>query len=190
MRRAVTYALMTLGLAAVLTLWDAIAHVQQDVLSYSEPDRGSLLNGQPTAAVFAGFLGLSAFCLVAGYAAFGNALKPKTWKVLLSLALFLTLYYLTGVLKDDPMLIYAAYMAVWVVHLRWSGLDPMRLIMLSVLVGVAGPVAEGVRASDGFFAYADEDAFYVPLWLSALYFNGGVTLALLSARIAAPFRKV
>lgn len=185
------WSLFALAIAVLLTITDYTAHVRNDVLVYSDPNSGGLLPDQPTLAVFGGFVVIAAVCAIAGRLLFGGQTlaRPSTPTVLTSLVLFLVLYNLTGVLDGNPMLLYAILMLVWLPHLSLSGLPLNRIVLLSVLLGVSGPVAEGIRASDGFFRYVDVDAFHVPLWLSPLYFNGAVTVGLLSAALAARLRR-
>lgn len=186
---AVRIAALILLLAVLLTICDDVAHVQQGVLSYRDPDAGSLLPDQPTLAVFAGFLALATALVLTGVRLFGRELAPGWAKPIAAVVLFLALYGLTGTFKDHPMALYSAYVLLWPGLMRFAGLDLWRLVVFSVALAVIGPLAEGVRADDGFFAYADVDAFHVPMWLSALYLNGAVAGALLCAQVAAVNRR-
>lgn len=188
--RVLSWALFALLIAVLLTVTDYTAHVRNDVLIYSDPSEGSLLPDQPTLAVFSGFVLLGIGCAVAGRALFGSipGPGPSAWLAGFSLVLFIGLYNLTGIVDDRPMLLYALLLLIWLPHLQLSGLPLDRVVLLSVLLGVLGPIAEGIRSSDGFFRYVDVDAFYVPFWLSPLYFNGAVTVGLLAAWLAARLR--
>jgi hypothetical protein len=174
---------LILAVAALLTFCDWLCHVEQDVLSYRDPDAGSLLPGQPTAEVFLGFLGLAAASVPLAAWIFRAQPAPGWSKSLAALAIFVALYYGTGLLQDDPMVIQSSYLLIWLALLRWIGLDIWKLVVFSVLLAVIGPVAEGIRAEDGFFWYEDVDAFNVPLWLGALYLNGAVALAALTKSV-------
>lgn len=180
---------LVVAIAALLTVGDYVAHVDSGVLSYREPDRGSLFPGQPTAEVFLGFLQLAVGIVVLGWVMFRGTPAPGWRKAVMSVGLFFVLYYLSGVFREHPMGLYVAFMLIWLPHLSFTGLDLRKLVVLSVLLGVLGPVAEGVKSDSGFFAYADQDAFYVPLWLSALYLNGAIGLAALVSTVDARRRR-
>lgn len=185
----VLFPALILAIAALLTLSDYVSHVDQGVLSYDDPDRGSLFPGQPTAEVFFGFLGMGLGMVVLGWLLFRGTPAPGWRTSALSVGLFFALYYLSGTFKDHPMGLYAAFMLIWLPHLSFTGLDLRKLVVLSVLLGVIGPVLEGARSDTGFFAYADQDAYFVPLWLSALYFNGAIALATLVSTVDATRRR-
>lgn len=183
------FPLLILVIAALLTVGDYVAHVDQGVLSYRDPDRGSLFPGQPTAEVFWGFLRLALGIVAIGWLLFRGTPAPGWRKAVLSVALFFVLYYLSGTFQDHPMGLYVAFMLIWLPHLLFTGLDLYKLVVVSVLLGVLGPLAEGMRSDTGFFAYADQDAYFVPLWLSALYFNGAIGLAALVSTVDASRRR-
>jgi len=183
------FSALILMIAGLLTVGDYVAHVDQGVLSYRDPDRGSLFPGQPTAAVFLGFLGLAVAIVAVGGILFRGTKAPGWRKSVLSIALFFALYYLSGTFKEHPMGLYVAFMLIWLPHLAFTGLDLRKLVVFSVLLGVLGPVAEGMRSDSGFFTYADQDAYFVPLWLSALYFNGAIGLAALVSTVDAARRR-
>jgi len=147
---SVCYPAYALFLAIVLTLCDGLAHVRQDVLFYTDPGRFSLLAGQPTAEVFAGFVGVAAFCTGAGWALFRHADPPGVPRAATATAIFVGCYFASGLLRDAPMVLYAAFMAIWLAQLlTYPSTDVRRVVALSVLFGVLGPIVEGWRSSTG-----------------------------------------
>ncbi|MEI2703601.1 MAG: hypothetical protein V9E83_14540 [Baekduia sp.] len=178
-RRLATGVLLILAVAVILTFCDWFCHVRQDVLAYRDPDSGSLLPDQPTLGVFAGFVGLGVLFVAGGAMLFGQEEGVGWTRSLVFLAVFIALYYGTGLLQDDPIVITSVYPLIWLVLLWAAGLDLWRLVVFSVLLAVAGPLAEGIRADSGFFWYLQPDDFGVPLWLGSLYLCGAVALAAL-----------
>ena len=124
-------------------------------------------------------LGLASIFVLGGAWLFARENAVGWGRSLALLGVFVALYYATGLLKDDPIVIQSVYPIVWLVLLRVAGLDLWRLVVFSVMLAVAGPLAEGVRAESGFFWYAQPHDFHVPLWLGSLYLCGAVALAAL-----------
>lgn len=135
--------------------------------------------GQPTGQVFLNFFVFIAVASVSvGWFAFRNTKEhPRFISVLISSAAFFSLYYLSGYLKDSPMTVFSISMIVWAIqaHIFQSRLP--NIIWYSVVIGIWGPVWEGWFSKNGFFIYYDQDAYFVPVWLSALYFNGAIAIA-------------
>ncbi|MFZ5531589.1 MAG: hypothetical protein ACOY4U_11155 [Pseudomonadota bacterium] len=162
-----------------MTVGDYVCHVNNGVLEYANPDAYSLFPGQPTGHVFLNFFFLIAVASVSvGWLAFRNTPEPPRFiSVLISSAVFFSLYYLSGYLKDSPMTVFSISMVVWAIqaHIFQSRLPG--IIWYSVVIGIWGPVWEGWFSEGGFFIYYDQDAYFVPVWLSALYFNGAIAIA-------------
>jgi hypothetical protein len=168
-----TYILL---LAALLTICDYISHVRLNVLWYTNPMHLQWFPNQPTGDVFMGFLRIAAVCTALGWLGFRSFPAPAVNRALLSAVVFVACYYASGVFNDYPMSLYAGFMVLWVIQLISLKQQLAKLIIFSVLLGVSGPVLEGWSSSNGFFAYYDQDAYHVPLWLSALYFNGALAV--------------
>lgn len=169
--------LYALGVAVLLTLCDWAGHVVGETLVYSNPDVGSLLPGQPTAQVFAGFVALSVPLTLVAWRVFGRAPAPPLGVTLTYVGTFTAAYLLSGVLDELPMVLLAALMLMWVAQLAWLRPDIYPVVAFSVVLAVIGPVAEGLYAASGFFAYSDEAVFGVPAWLGPLYLNGALAVA-------------
>lgn len=166
-------------LAALMTVGDYVCHVNNEVLEYANPGAYSLFPGQPTGQVFLNFFFLIAVaCVSVAWFAFRNTQEPPRFSsVLMSSVAFFSLYYLSGYLKDSPMTVFSGAMIVWAiqVHIFQSRLP--NIVWYSVVTGIWGPVWEGWFSEGGFFIYYDQDAYLVPVWLSALYFNGAIAIA-------------
>ena len=170
-------------LAALLTLCDYVSHVRLNVLWYANPTHLQWFPNQPTGDVFIGFLRMALVCTTLGWLAFRSFPAPGVLRALLSAVVFVACYYASGVYKDYPMALYAGFMVIWVIQMISLKQQLYKLIVFSVLLGLCGPVWEGWASSNGFFAYYDQDAYFVPLWLSALYFNGALAVAATLATI-------
>lgn len=166
-------------LAAMMTVGDYVCHVNNQVLEYANPGAYSLFPGQPTGQVFLNFFIFIAVASVSvGWFAFRKTPEPpRLIPVLTSSAVFFSLYYLSGYLKSSPMTVFSICMIVWAiqVHIFQSRLPG--IIWYSVVIGIWGPMWEGWFSENGFFIYYDQDAYFVPVWLSALYFNGAIAIA-------------
>jgi hypothetical protein len=153
------------------TLLDGI-HLYGDVESYPDPGFGRWAWFVP--------LEFGAAALVAGALiprlerAAGPAESPR-WSPLTRLAelgLLVAAYLSTVLLADVPGLVtalllalLAARLALWPVRGDWA---------YALAGGLAGPAAEILIAATGAFDYADPDLAGIPLWLPALWANGGL----------------
>jgi len=153
------------------TLLDGI-HLYGDVESYRDPGFGRWAWFVP--------LEFGAAALVAGALiprleqAAGPAESPR-WSPLTRLAelgLLVAAYLSTVLLADVPGLVtalllalLAARLALWPVRGDWA---------YALAGGLAGPAAEILIAATGAFDYADPDLAGIPLWLPALWANGGL----------------
>ena len=173
----ILYPVYILFLAALLTVCDYASHVRLGVLWYTHPDHWGFFPQQPTGDVFIGFVRIAVFCTAVGWAFFRNFPAPGLARALLSVVAFVAVYFATGLGKDYPMSLYAGFMVTWALHLVSFQHGIRKLVLFSVLLGVLGPVLEGWASSSGFFAYYDQDAYYVPLWLSGMYLHGALAVA-------------
>lgn len=166
----------TLGLAVLLTACDAFCHVRPGVLRYPRADEGSLVAGQPTLAVFIGFLRIAAVCTGLGWLACRHRSPEPLRKGLASSVVFVAAYAASGIWQDAPMALTSAFWLTWVLHLRFYPHAPWSTVALCVVLGVAGPVGEGYVSQTGFFAYRAPHAYHVPVWLGGLYLHGGLAI--------------
>jgi hypothetical protein len=172
----ILYPAFMLLVATLLTLCDALAHVRLQVLAYAEPAAGSLLPGQPTAAVFLGFLRLALACTGVAWLLFRRFAAPRLGQAVSATLVFVACYALSAVLQDHPMGLSAGALALWALRLPGPDACLRRYVLFSVLIGVAGPLVEGWSSSQGFFHYLRPDAYFVPVWLGGLYFNGALAI--------------
>lgn len=173
----ILYPLYILFLACLLTVCDYAAHVRLGVLWYANPEHFGFFPHQPTGDVWIGFLRIAAFCTALGWALFRRYPSPGLPKALAGTSIFVAVYFASGILKDSPMALYAGFMLAWTIHLLSFKHQTGKLVVFSVLLGVLGPILEGWASSRGFFAYYDQDAYHVPIWLSGLYFHGALAVA-------------
>ena len=103
-RRAAVLAGLILAVASLLTLCDWLCHVRQDVLFYADPDKASLLAGQPTAEVFAGFLGLATIFVLVGAWLFRRDRSPGRGRAITLVAVFVGEVENATVNDGDPIL--------------------------------------------------------------------------------------
>ena len=165
-----------LAIAVLLTLCDWAGHVVWDTLIYTEPDVGSLLPGQPTWRVFAGFVALAVPLTLVAWWGF-RAFPPLPWRITgLLLITFIGAYLLSGAVDAYPMVLVAGLMLMWAGQLSWFSANTYPVVVFSVVLAVVGPIAEGLYSSSGFFAYTDAAVFGVPAWLGPLYLNGALAV--------------
>ena len=170
-------------LAALLTFCDAFFHVHFNVLHYAIRGRWELVVGQPTWEVFVGFFRIGLFCTAAGWAMFRNYPAPTMSRGLLSTAIFAAVYFASGVFAAHPMILFNVFLLTWALQLMTFTHDLGRLVLFSALLGVLGPLFEGMVSSTGVFAYNEPHVYYVPVWLSGLYLHGGLAVAATISRV-------
>jgi hypothetical protein len=172
-------------LGAVLgTLLDAI-HAYGDVLSYPHPEIGRLAWFVPLEFGLVGLLaGLLAPALERRFA--GGA--APAWSVaerLAELALFAALYFLTTLVSGGWAIVLA---------LALAGLALTRLLVTRsradlpyvLPAALLGPAAEALLTALGVFDYADPDFAGIPVWLPALWANGGLLIRRLIVPVVLP----
>jgi hypothetical protein len=99
------------------------------------------------------------------------------------LGVLVAAYLSTVLLADVPVLVTALLLALLAVRL----VRPVRGDWAYALAGgLAGPAAEIVIAATGAFNYADPDVAGIPLWLPALWANGGLFIRRLLGPVVYP----
>jgi hypothetical protein len=168
-------------LGAVLgTLLDGI-HVYGDVESYPDPLLGRWAWFVPLEFGLAGAL---AGALIPALERVAGPPSPEQWPLgvrVAELALIVLAYLATVVLDEAPVLVTAGLIALVAIRLT---LRPVEGDWLYALIGaVAGPVIEAVISAVGAFDYADPDVAGIPMWLPALWANGGIFIRRLLAPV-------
>lgn len=195
------FALYATAITAALTLCDFACHVRFGVLVYARPDRMSLFAGHPTLDVSLGFAGIAASVTFCGWLLFRRMPTPSAARTLTSVAAFFAAYYCSGVFGNEHALVFfLGCLLTWVAHI-WlvvgsddiAGQHTLHIVAFSVLLAIAGPIAEGVYSATGFFHYTQPHApppLAVPFWLAGLYLHGGpavaITIAKLRESVSAP----
>lgn len=175
----------SLFISIVLTLCDFYCHTKFGVLFYHSVDKSlSFFPDHPTYDILLNFFGIGLYCTFTGYFIF-NKMKPiSNIQTFISFVVFISFYYLSGLLKDHPMTLHNLFLIVWVLQLVGFKRETNKLLQYSIFLGVLGPVVEGYYSGViGFFSYTDVDAYYVPLWLCGLYLNGALVIAATTSKI-------
>jgi len=144
-------------------------HVRAHALRYAHPD----LAGQPwwVAPQF----GLAVIAILWAAAAAGRS-REVTDRVPLwvDAGAFIAMYASTGVLHRHPLTTTVALAAVWVMLLVGHK-DRARIVAISMVLAIVGPVYESALTWTGAFRYTVSPlVFRVPIWLPVLYLNAGV----------------
>jgi hypothetical protein len=182
---AALYGALTIAIATLLTVCDALAHVRFHALHYTQPEHLQLFAGQPTGDVFIGFVRIGAFCALAGGVAARGAAPVSAPKALAHALAFVAVYFASGIFGAHPMSLHVAFLVLWAAQLATFEADHLRLALLSVLLGASGPSFEGLFVELGFFAYEAPHAYHVPLWLSPMYMNGALAVAAAASLVEA-----
>jgi hypothetical protein len=165
-------------------------HVRAHVLRYAHPD----LAGQPwwVAPQF----GIAVIAILSAAVAAGRSRRVKDRVPLyVDAGAFIAAYASTGVLHRHPLPATVALATVWVMLLIGHR-DRARIVAISIILAIVGPVYESVLTGTGAFRYTVSPlVFRVPIWLPALYLNAGVLAAataraLASELVRAPVRTV
>jgi hypothetical protein len=178
LRLAVCFALG----AVVGTFLDGI-HAYGDVLSYPNPAFGRWAFFVPIEfgllAVLVGMLAPALERIGGGSAVFGRGERLR------ELALFALLYVMTtlvsGAWSYALALALAALAAARVARGSTTGDLPYVAI-----AAVLGPAAEALMSGLGAFDYSDPDVAGIPVWLPALWANGGLLIRRLIVPVVMP----
>jgi hypothetical protein len=170
--------------AAVGTLLDGI-HLYGDVESYPDPVFGRWAWFVPLEFGAAGAL---AGALIPRLERAVGPAEPPRWGALArlaELAVLVAAYLSTVVLADVPAVATALLLVLLAARLT----RPVRGDWAYALAGaLAGPAAEIVISATGAFDYADPDIAGIPLWLPALWANGGIFIRRLLGPVVYPSR--
>jgi hypothetical protein len=177
--------LLCFVLGAVLgTLLDGI-HAYGDVLAYPDPDFGRWAWFVPLEF---GLLGLAAGLVMPALERAVGADGPIGWPSAAAageLVLFSALYVLTALANNDlaaPLAI--ALCALAAVRLLWYAVPGDWAYALSA--ALLGPAGEAALSAVGAFDYLEPDVAGIPLWLPALWANGGFLIRRLIRPIVMP----
>lgn len=162
------------------TLLDGI-HVYGEVESYPDPLLGRWAWFVPLefglAAVLAG-------ALIPWLERLVGPPRPPQWPPIVRIAelcLLVAAYTSTVVLADAPAVVTLGLLALLAGRLL---LRPERGDWAYALIAaIAGPVVEAVISAIGAFDYADPDFAGIPMWLPALWANGGLFIRRLLAPV-------
>ncbi len=153
------------------TLLDGI-HLYGDVESYPDPSFGRWAWFVPLEFGLAGAL---AGALIPVLERRVGPPQPPQWSPaarIAELGLLVVAYTSTVVFDEAPALVTAGLVALLAIRLT---VRPVQGDWLYALAGaVAGPVVEATLAAADAFAYADPDFAGIPMWLPALWANGGL----------------
>ena len=161
----------------MLTVCDYVFHVRPEALYYPSPGSFSIFPGQPTGELYCGFLLVALFCTSSGWLLVREQPSRGLIKGLLSIFLFVLVYFLSGKFQDYPTAMNTSFFALWLGHLLTFRHGVRKILGFSVLLGIAGPLLEGRASEIGFLRYIDVDEYNVPFWLSGLYLNGALAVA-------------
>jgi hypothetical protein len=156
-------------LGAVLgTLLDGI-HVYGDVESYPDPLVGRWAWFVPLEFGLAGAL---AGALIPTLERLAGPPEPPPSNLVAELAVIVAAYLSTVVFDDAPVAVTLGLLALLTIRLTYR---PVTGDWLYALIGaVAGPAIEATLSATGAFDYADPDVAGIPIWLPALWANGGI----------------
>ena len=153
------------------TLLDGI-HLYGDVESYPDPSFGRWAWFVPLEFGAAGAL---AGALIPVLERHVGPPDPPRWSPaarIAELCLLVVAYTSTVVLDEAPVLVTAGLLALLAIRLTVRRVPGDWLYAL--LGAVAGPLVEATLAAADAFDYADPDFAGIPLWLPALWANGGL----------------
>jgi hypothetical protein len=164
--------------AALGTAFDGI-HVYGDVLSYPDPAFGRWAWFVPLEF---GVVGALAGALIPSLERLAGPPRAPHWTPatrIAELCVIVAAYVSTVVLADAPevatlglLTLLAARLALRPVRGDWA---------YALIAAVAGPAVEAALSGAGAFDYADPDFAGIPMWLPALWANGGIFIRRLLA---------
>ena len=167
------------------TLLDGI-HLYGDVESYPDPAFGRWAWFVPLEFGLAGAL---AGALIPVLERRAGPPEPPHWSPAAragELCLLVAAYTSTVVFDQAPALVTAGLVALLTIRLTVARVPGD---WLYALVGaVAGPVVEATLAGADAFAYTDPDFAGIPMWLPALWANGGLFIRRLLAPVVLDYR--
>jgi hypothetical protein len=162
------------------TLLDGI-HVYGDVESYPDPVFGRWAWFVPLEF---GLTGALAGAVIPTLERIAGPLLPPRWPLgvrAAELTLIVAAYLSTVVLDEAPVLLTAGLIALLAIRLAFRPVSGDWLYAL--IAALAGPVTEAAISALGAFDYADPDMAGIPMWLPALWANGGIFIRRLLAPV-------
>jgi len=153
------------------TLLDGI-HVYGDVESYPDPALGRWAWFVPLEF---GAVGALAGALIPLMERLAGPPRPPPWHVglrIAELALIVAAYLSTVVLDEAPAVVTVGLIVLLAIRLTFRRVPGDWLYAL--IAAVVGPVVEATLSAAGAFDYADPDVAGIPMWLPALWANGGL----------------
>lgn len=160
-----------LAVALLGPLCDQI-HVRTEVLDYPHP----FFLGQAWWVPL--LFGASGVFVVLGYRPFGSLAKkdeppPSLAEVGLSAAMFVAAYAASGVFKDAPFVLAAAFAIVWLAVLAWK--PSLDRLVYGLATAAGGALVEtAIQSADGFHYRVPTHVALVPAWLPAIYLHVAV----------------
>ena len=165
------------GLAVALCLLGAALdqiHVQSGLLSYPDPAWWGQAWWVPLnfAVLLTSLVAVTIPLARAGAPLLGGSAPPANAMLAADFAWFAGAYALSGlVAPDDPGLLAAAYVVVWVARIALRR-DRAFLVPYGIALALAGCGVEAAEIALGWFSYAEPDVAGVPLWLAGIYLHG------------------
>ncbi|MDN7427231.1 DUF2878 domain-containing protein [Burkholderia sp. AU45388] len=159
---------------------DYFYHVRHGLVTYNV---GPFVDGQ-SVLVWPVFIAGVALILAVTSLFTRHATPASFSKLVLPFAMVHAAYFSSGVWGvSRPTELTWALVALWVVRIALTSEYRAQTIVVSLLLAVCGPFAEGLVSRWGFFDYAPalKQVFGVPYWLAGVYLNGG-PLAVMAAR--------
>jgi Protein of unknown function (DUF2878) len=166
---AVSRLAICFGLGALIgTLLDGI-HLYGDVESYPDPDFGRWAWFVPLEFGLAGAVAGASIPLLEQRV--GPSALPD-WNRAAELVVIVAAYLCTVVLDGLPVLVTVLLVALLGVRLTFRPVAGDWAYAL--IAAVAGPAVEATLSALDAFEYADPDFAGIPVWLPALWANGGI----------------
>ena len=154
--------------ALVGTLLDGI-HVYGDVESYPDPDFGRWAWFVPLEF---GLAGAAAGALIPLLERLVGPPELPAFNRIAELAVIVGAYLSTVVLDEAPIVVTAALLVLLAGRLAFQPIPGDWAYAL--IAAIAGPAIEAAVSALGAFDYADPDFAGIPMWLPALWANGGL----------------
>lgn len=168
------------------TLLDGI-HVYGDVLSYLSPAFGDWAWFVPLEFGLVGLLTGAILPLVEAHLGRGRTPLLSIWGRLVELVLFVALYFCTVLVDGEHA--WPAILALALTLLVLARLALQRVPgdwFYALVAAIAGPLGEWLISGAGLFDYAHPDFLHAPVWLPALWANGGLMIRRMLAPVVLP----
>lgn len=174
------------GVGSLLTLCDRFFHVAFGALHYTHPTfTGQAWWVWPNFMLASGAMYLGAKLLFAA-----RVRQPSMPQLLVSHALFIAVYGLSGVYHEHPQLLLWGFGLGWLLRLATMAGDRGVYALFGIVLALAGCAFEGLLTLTGEFAYRAPEFFHVPLWLAGLYLHGSFAILQLVRRVEARYGRL